>query len=127
MSFFNRNIQELATGWYEATIKTVSDVKISSNGNEFVNVQFNLDDSTEPVFQAATAQFYDRIVLATGQDNTGATISGKRVALRVEVDAFGNKTVKRVQSVDAPRTSADFVARRVRVTVDAPLAEMPGL
>ena len=124
MSFFDRNIQELATGWYEATVKTVSDVKVSSNGNDFVNVQFNLDDSTEPVFQAATAQFYDRIVLATGNNHSSATITGERVALRVEVDTFGNKTVKKVQAIDAPRSTADFQQRRVRVTVETPAVQI---
>lgn len=125
--FFEGNVQEMTTGWYDGTVKAISDLKVSQNGNEYVNVQFDLDGHTQPVFQAATQPFYDRIVLATGKTSRDPDgLVGERVAIRVEVDPWGNRDVKRVQSPAAPRTTEDFRANRTRVVVETPTVTLEG-
>ena len=120
-AFFEGHVKPITTGWFEGSVAKISDPKLSNNGNEFVNVQFKLDDVTEPVFQAATLPFYDRIVMATGNNSRDPnTVTGGRVAIRIEVDEWGNKDVKRVQHIDAPRTTEQFRERRMRVTVSVP-------
>ena len=125
-TFFEGHVLTLENGWYDATVKNISEPRLSLNGNEMVNVQFALDSTVEPVFQAATAPFYDRIVMATAPPDRKPSdpvsrdpkgVLGKRVAVRISVDAWGNKEVRAVQHPSAPRTSADFRAAQGRTRI----------
>ena len=134
--FFEGQVTQLTTGWYDATVKDVGMPRPSkaaaARGEhvEVVTVQFTLDGHTSPVFLTGTQQFYDQVVLATGQRSRAPSdVVGKRVAVRVEVDRWGNRTTKGVQHIDAPRTSEQFVAERQRVgppRLDV-TADMPGV
>lgn len=117
--FFAGEISQLETGWYDATITSVSEPRVSAAGNEWVNVQFELDVDPTPVFQGATLPFYDRIVRAAGQKSRDPNaIVGQPVALRIEVDEWANMDVKVVQHIGAPRTTEQFrAARAARPTV----------
>lgn len=114
--FFSGSVVRLETGWVEAVVANISDVRASyATGKPVVDVSYEVaaGSDTEVLKRTLPKFMYRDLVKATGQPSMAReAVLGQRVSIFIEVGEDDKIDVKSVQSLSAPRNEGEWAERR---------------